>query len=465
MRTGIYVRISDDKEGSGLGVARQEGDCREVLVEPNGWTVAEVYVDNDRSAYSGKPRPAYLRMLADAEAGRLDAIVAWHTDRLQRSPRELEEFIDLVERKGMVVQTVRAGLLDLATPAGRMVARQLGAVSRYESEHKADRQRAKHRQLALAGGTSGGGTRPFGFEADFVTIREDEAAVLREVTSRVLAGETLIGVASDLNARGITTSTGGRWQIGPMRRALMSARIAGKREYKGEIVADAVWPPIISMEQHVALRRLLTDPDRNKRRVVRAYLLKGLLRCSDCDAVLVARPRGDGARAYVCANGARDARFMGCGKRRVLAEPIEHYVTEAVFAVLDSPALKQALRSSDRPDDGVAQRRADNALLRLDELAATYAEGKITMREWLAAREPLEGALERARGELVTQAGVGPAGGFVGRSAVLRDAWATFDLPRRQLIVASMVDRVTVAPARRGLNQFDPSRFDIVWRF
>ena len=42
-----------------------------------GWEVAEVYVDNDVSAYSGKPRPAWQRLIADIEAGRIDAVVGW----------------------------------------------------------------------------------------------------------------------------------------------------------------------------------------------------------------------------------------------------------------------------------------------------------------------------------------------------------------------------------------------------
>lgn len=423
-----------------------------------------MYVDNDRSAYSGKPRPAYRRLLADADAGRIDAIVAWHADRLHRSPVELEEFIDLVERRGLVVQTVRAGVLDLSTPAGRLVARQLGAVARYESEHKADRQRAKHRQIALAGGSSGGGTRPFGFDDDRVTVREDEAAVVREVAGRVLGGESLRGVCADLNDRGARTPAGGLWQVGPLRRMLMSARLSGRREYRGEIVADAVWPAILSVEQTEALRRLLTDPSRTTRRAARSYVLKGLLRCTDCDAALVARPRQDGARCYVCASGKRDARFAGCGGRRVLAEPVELFVTEAVFARLDSGALREALTGAARGGDDQAQRRADNTLLRLDELAAAYADNRITMREWLAAREPLERALERARRDLAATGGVGAAGVYVGQSGALREAWDDFDIDRRHAIVAALVDRVNVGPGKRGLNRFDPGRFEIVWR-
>jgi len=464
MRAGIYVRISEDREGAGLGVARQEGDCRQSVTEPNGWDVVEVYVDNDRSAYSGKPRPAYRRLLEDAEAGNLDAIVAWHNDRLHRNPSELEEFIDVVERRGLAVQTVRAGKIDLATPSGRMVARMLGASARYESEHKSDRQRAKHRQIALAGGPSGGGTRPFGFESDQITVREEEAAAIRDVAGRVLAGASLVSVCADLNDRGILTPTGGRWQQGPMRRLLMSARLSGQREYRGEVVADAVWPAILSREQTAALQRLLGDPSRSTRRIARGYLLKGLLRCTDCNAALVARPRTGGDRCYVCASGARDARFAGCGKRRVLAEPVELFVMEAVFAALDSPWLGRAVTIAAAPADDGAQARADNAQLRLDELAAAYGNGEMPMREWLIAREQIEGALSRAQREVNAQAGIGVAGPYVGRAGALREDWPTMDVDQRHALVCSLVERVNVAAGRRGYNRFDPDRFEIVWR-
>jgi site-specific DNA recombinase len=59
-----YARISSDLEGSGLGVTRQVEDGRR-LAATLGWTVVKDYVDNDLSAYSGKVRPAYLRMLED----------------------------------------------------------------------------------------------------------------------------------------------------------------------------------------------------------------------------------------------------------------------------------------------------------------------------------------------------------------------------------------------------------------
>src|SRR5215831_3398952 len=95
----IYARISFDRAGEGLGVERQERLCRK-LAKDKGWPVVEVFVDNDRSAYDGKPRPGYGRMLTAIEAGRVDAVVCVDLDRLTRRPIELEHFMDLADRHG-----------------------------------------------------------------------------------------------------------------------------------------------------------------------------------------------------------------------------------------------------------------------------------------------------------------------------------------------------------------------------
>ena len=92
----LYARISSDQEGTGRGVARQLEDCRG-LAETLGWVVGEEYVDNDVSAYSGKARPAYERMMADIRDGARDGVIVYHVDRLTRRPIELEEFASAIE--------------------------------------------------------------------------------------------------------------------------------------------------------------------------------------------------------------------------------------------------------------------------------------------------------------------------------------------------------------------------------
>jgi site-specific DNA recombinase len=232
--------------------------------------------------------------------GELDAVVAWHADRLHRSPMELEEFIALCEEHRVRVETVQAGHVDMSSPSGRAIARTLGAWARFESEHKAERIKRKAQELAQAGKVGGGGTRPFGYEADRRTVRESEAAVVRDLAARFLAGESLGSLTKWLNGSGVPSVAGRGWSIQTVRRLLMSARIGGQREHHGQIVAPAEWPAIVTPEQTARIRAVLADPARKTSRAARRYLLAGMLRCHKCGTTMVARPREDGSRRYVC---------------------------------------------------------------------------------------------------------------------------------------------------------------------
>ena len=88
VRAGVYARISSDREGDNLAIGRQLADC-EALAGATGWTMVERYVDSDLSAWGGKRRPEYRRLLEEIEAGLIDALVVYHADRLHRHPQEL----------------------------------------------------------------------------------------------------------------------------------------------------------------------------------------------------------------------------------------------------------------------------------------------------------------------------------------------------------------------------------------
>ena len=459
----LYCRISDDRAGQGLGVRRQEEDAR-AYCAARGWEVGEVYVDNDTSAYSGRRRPAYERLLADLQDGRVSAVVAWHPDRLHRSPVELERFIQVVEATKAKIGTVKAGEYDLATPTGRMSARIVGAVARGESEHKSDRIRRKHEELAAAGQGRGGGTRPFGFKSDRLSLNPAEVELIREASGRVLAGETVRSVCADWNARGIATVTGKPWHPHVLKSLLCSARIAGLREHHGVVTAKAMWPAIITEDEHRRLRAMLTDPGRrtNAARLPRSYLLSGgIARCGLCGAALVARPRDDKRRAYVCARGPG---FTGCGKIRVLADPLEDLVVEAVMLRLDTPELTAAMAEA----EGDGEREASEAIAadeaKLAELADLWDAGEITRAEWMRLRAKVEERLEANQRILGQPRPATVLDGLAGKSAGLRAAWSGLSFERRRAVVSTVVEQVVVGPAVRGRNRFDPGRVDVTWR-
>jgi hypothetical protein len=336
-------------------------------------------------------------------------------------------------------------------------------VAKKESDDKSRRIRRKHLEIAAAGRVSGGGYRPFGYEQDKVTVRPAEAAVIADCVQRLLAGEPVRSIARDLNERGIRTSTGRQWSAKTLRHTLASGRIAGQREHRGEIVATAEWPGIISPEDGARVRALLADPDRRTNKAARRYLLGGLLVCSHCGERLVARPRSGGKRRYACAKGVG---FSGCGKTYINADEVEQFVTEAVLHRVDSRDLQRAIerRQQQAPQAERWLQEAAAAEQQLEELAAAYGQREITMSEWKAARKPIEQRRSAARKQLAKVTHGGLLDSYVGHSDRLRADWDSLDLSQQHAIVAAVIDSVTVGPGRKGYNRFDESRLEPLLR-
>jgi site-specific DNA recombinase len=445
-----------------LGVARQIEDC-ERLAERKGWLVVERYVDDDRSAWGGKRRPQYVRSLEDLEAGVITGLLVYDLDRLHRLPSELESFIERCARLRLTNVASVSGDIDLTTSDGQFQARILGAVAKKESDDKSRRIRRKHEEIAANGKVSGGGSRPYGYEADKLTVRPAEAAIVAECAKRLLVGVPVRTVAADLNERGVPSATGGTWSPQSLRRMLASPRISGQRAHHGEIVATAEWPGLISVEDGALIRALLANPERQTNKTARRYLLGGILVCSHCRQRLVARPRSGGKRRYACAKGPG---FSGCGKTYINADQVEEFVTEAALHRLDSPELKrsQEQRQLEAPDAQRWLQEMDAAQAQLDELGTAYGERLISMSEWIAARKPIDQRLTHARTQLTKVSRTNVIGGYVGNSDKLRAEWDSLDLSQQHAIVAILFDKVVVGPGRQGYNRFDESRLTPVVR-
>lgn len=461
VRAAVYARISSD-DGSALGVARQVEDCRRLAVE-QGWEVVEEYVDNDVSAYSGKKRPAYERMLTDLADGFLDAVVVYHIDRLTRRPVELEQFVDVVTAaKVRHVRFVSGGDLDVGNGDGLLVARLLAAVAASESATKSRRVLRKMDEVAAAGLPHGGAHRPFGYEDDKITVRPAEAQVIRQMVARYLAGDSLKSLANWLDDEGIRTVKGGPWRSPTVRGLLRSGRIAGLRERRGEVVGPAVWEPIITVAERDKVLAKMEAAATKGRRTPRRYLLTGLCRCGRCGNKLFSAAR-QGSRRYVCQTGLDHG---GCGKIMVTAQPVEELITDAVLYRLDTPELAAALAGRAADNGAATELSAELAddRARLDELAAMYADKAISSREWLTARRPIEDRIEATNRSLSRLTRSDALSGLVGNGGELRSRWADLNLTRQAAIVAAVVDHVVIGPGTSGVQRLDPARVTPVWR-
>jgi len=456
---GVYARISLDRQ-EGEGVERQLVDARQLVADR--WPEASLveYVDNDLSAFHARKRPEYDRLLADVTGGSLDAVVAYHPDRLYRHPADLEAFIDAVQGAGADVATVKAGDVDLSTASGRMVARILGSVSRHESERIGERVSRAKQERAAQGRPAGGGLRPYGLTADRSGLDDAEASILRGAASVILGGESWSAVVRDLNERGVRNVTGNEWTVGNLRRTLTSPHVAGLRSYKGEVVGQAVWPAILDRDTWERLRAAAATRKRGRPPAER-HLLTGLLTCGRCGFPLWANKTRTGRYAYRC-SPASTTKGAGCGKLSIAAEPLERFIVAAVLEVVDSGRLAEAGAGSDQ---GASAAVVEQMEAELAALADDLGAGRITRAEWLRAREGLARRLDEARAAL----GTVPVSIDV---VDLADRWPDLPVDRRKAILQSLIASIAIGPAGRkgsppmleGIGYLDPSRIDVEWK-
>lgn len=467
-RAAIYARISRDAEGRELGVQRQEEDCRR-KADAEGLSVVSVYVDNDRSAStrSKKPRPEYSRMLADAEAGRFDVILAYSNSRITRRPIEYENLIQLHERTGVSIRTVVSGASDLSTADGRHMARMLAANDAAEPDRTAERVARKHKEKREKG-LPVGGPRPFGWREDRLALDPIEAELIRAAIVDVLAGVRPAKIAERWNEEGTTTSVGGPWSGETVKRVLRSPRVAGWRVYQRAVAIDssgapirAAWEPIVDDETWRAVVAALRQPERRSRiprKGGRQRLLTGTIRCGVCGRPMYGS-KGSRGYAYRC-NESRSQPGLASHSNSVSTAAADAWATRHVLsaAALVTETAVPPERTA-RLVEIAEEIETHTGLIddvmegfRRRELPADVAFKNVGLieaeRDRLAAeRDDIEAELRASRAEALTP-----------------ERWEELDTDRRRAVVEQWFEAIYVRPAERRSPVFDESRLEGVWK-
>lgn len=394
-QAAVYLRISQDRTGLQAGIQRQQEDCL-AHAATLGFDDPQVFIDNDVSAFDGGRRNGYDALVAQVRAG-VTHIIVWHVDRLYRQPRELEDLIDLVEQHPVRIESVRGGGFDLNTTEGRLMARQLVAIAAYESGHKSDRVKRANKRLAEQGAWHG--PARYGYGPGGVLIPE-QAAAIRQMADRFLAGESLRSITAWLNRSGIPplragSGTSGLWHSYTVRSVLSSARISGQRAYAPDTRADPAggreilgpgdWEPIITPEETAQIRAILADPTRRRTTPARPTLLGGIARCGKCGAGKLS-PTGNTQR-YTCQ---KDPSRPERGGLSINAAHLDDYITERVLHRLTRPRP-----SSDKESTSALLGRVVEINTRLGQPEQDRAERFITSSEHRVARLVAEDALRR----------------------------------------------------------------------
>ncbi|MBM3929305.1 MAG: recombinase family protein, partial [Sphingomonadales bacterium] len=400
-RAAIYARFSSDLQ-SARSAEDQARVCREHAAR-EGWDVVDVFSDLAISGTQNN-RPGLNALLAAAEAGAFDVILAEALDRVSRHMADIATIHQRIEFAGAQLHTISEGRV---TELHVGFAGTMNAVFVKELASKIRRGQRGSVARGLVPGGICYGYRPEPkvvdgqVELGHRAIVPEEADVIRRIFAWTLQGESVKAIAHRLNAEGIPSPRGSLWAgstiSGSRGRAngilhnpayvgkILYNRVTMKRDPRSRkrvsranaeadrVEADAEHLRIIDDATWTAVQQRREDrahiPWHQQRRA--KHMLSGLILCGECGAryTVINRDRW----------GCRGHRETGTcdNNRRVSTETLERRVIGGLQAQLLAPEV--VARVVKRYHDArAAERKAtattiDDARKRIADLRAQIA--------------------------------------------------------------------------------------------
>jgi site-specific DNA recombinase len=474
-QVGSYVRISDAYEGpeTGLttaGVERQEA-ANESIAHGRGWEIAQVYSDNNVSAFrEGVVRDGFEELLSDLEAGVIEGIVVYNLDRFARQVSDLDRAVKIYDRARKTGRTLyfatAEGDLNLATDSGIAMATVMIAFANKASRDTARRVAAKH-QDSRDKGRLVGGQRPFGWEWKYDEQGKRSAHVLvpREAEAIKWAAHGLTDgsltwrdVVRTWNEQSLSTPSGNLWQPQTVKQVMKSPRLAGWRVHldkiavhsrTGELIRANI-EPVLTDEEYELLLEATTrtagtyGPSSGRLK----YLLSSLARCQECGGRLTGNAQGK-YFSYVC-------RANGCGMTASGLQLDAHVEGLVMPRVVRE---SRSLRIMDVPPHGAE-------LTALDEEREQVRVGAVAGEFPTDVAFPRIAEIDRRREELLAARRMHllrqeQLAGVVMTAAL----WKGLSTEEKRVHVTRHLEAVYVAKRTKNTGRrFDTSRVSPVWR-
>lgn len=474
--TGVvasYERISKFRVQRGdvdtevqRGVDRQHTDATKAADYLGLGTVTR-YTDDGFSAseFRTKEREAWEELLEAVRAGGVSHVLFWLFDRAFRTTDDAGRFLTACRAGGtLIVQTGGWSpiVVNASDPDDVYRMKQAALQAEYEVAKMSMRQR-RHKAAMAEAGKSHGGKRRFGYTTSMDVMDGtdpahpvDEAGIVRELVSRLLAGDSLYVLAKWLTDTGVAPTSGGKWTGPNLRHMLMRPHLAGLRVHHGKVIGPGAWEALIPEETHHQVVTYLTNPDRRTNRGgnARKWLLSGLMLCAaeGCGETCRARPPSKrSVAAYACKTGKHVHRP---------AEHVERVVTDAVVAYLtrltkdgllvDDDAHAEVIRLQAARDAVADRKRAYAALAStMDPEAYAAATNQLTADLAELDLRVQAARLDEGHAARVLDGATGPGAG---------EAWKGFTLDRQRAIIREVATVSLIGGGRGGPHDraFDP---------
>lgn len=326
MDSAIYARISSTEQ-SNYSIEVQLDRCREYAAG-QGWAVVNEYTD---PGFSGRfdDRPQFQQMIADALAGQFQYIIVLSFDRLFRNMEHAVIYKSLLEKDGIRVISVMEPV-DHSSPNGFLHEGILDLFAAYYSKQLAAKIRAGLTRAVQSGKWPHKPPRGYSVDENGKIVISDDGKIVALAFKEFATGRyTLETWANEAYRLGLRSNTGGKIRGSTWSHIFHNKFYIGMVKLKN-VEAEGHHPPLIDEATFYRVHQALLKNNPAPPRVVRYYLLRGLLYSLDADSIMsgavAVNPKGVEFRYY------RSRKAMPDGKRHHV--PVEKLESQ-IFGALE----------------------------------------------------------------------------------------------------------------------------------
>lgn len=200
-----YCRVSTDLEEQQKSLDHQMTSYKQIILEHPGWELAGIYADPGVTGTSVKKRKEFLRMIEDAQAGKIDRILAKSTSRFARNTEDMLKYTRMLRSIGVGVYFEKEKI-DTLQSSSEMLLTIYAAFSQEESHDLSESAKAAFRMRAKQGKAQF--SRLYGYTStkkEKWIIVPEEAEVVKRIYDLYMKGFTVNEISGILTSENIPT--------------------------------------------------------------------------------------------------------------------------------------------------------------------------------------------------------------------------------------------------------------------
>lgn len=375
-----------------------------------------IYTDEGISGRKAEKRPAFQQMIGTAKLKPrpFDVILIWKYSRFARN-RE-----DSIVYKSMLRKQCGIDVISVSEQIGEdktsiLIEALIEAMDEYYSLNLAEEVKRGMMEKFSRGGVVS--QPPFGYSMkNGVFAPNEHAETVRMVFNDYLSGMGARAIAKKLNELGIYTAKGHRFENRTVEYILTNPVYTGKlrrskngrdpldRFHQSEentIIIDGSHTPIIDSDtfERVQEKVALTKKHYPKysRQAPVEFMLKGLVRCSNCGATLTMQARNNGLQCHNYSRGACKVSHF------IKLEKLNSLITDKIKSDFENDFFDVEIKITSQDNDNHNQNIA-SAVAReekkLQRIREAYEAGIDTLDEYKERKEKIQSAIDRLKKQI-----------------------------------------------------------------